>query len=97
MAKSKVFPCAQQQGFQEKLSCITASFNVQETIFNCLEAKSNVYMAQLDIKGAFDTVWHEGLFYKLSKLQIVGKVWRLIINSYKSLNLYDTHKRFDVR
>ena len=86
MSKSQIFPNPQQQGFQEKLSCITASFNVQETILSCLETKNNVYMAQLDIKGAFDTVWHDALFYKLGKLQIVGKIWRLITNSYKNLN-----------
>ncbi len=79
------FPCLQQQGFQKKLSCITAAFNLQETIFYNIERGSNVYVAFLDIQKAFDTVWHNGLLYKLYKLGIKGKLWQIIKHYYSNL------------
>ena len=35
-----VFPCKQQQGFQEQLSCNTAAFNLQETVCYNIEHRS---------------------------------------------------------
>ena len=79
------FPNRQQQGFQNGLSCITAAFNLQETIYHQLEQRSNVYVAQRDIKGAFDAVWIDGLFYKLQQLGINQRIWRVLRNSYYGL------------
>jgi len=79
------FPNPQQQGFQENLSCITTAFNLQETILHNIEQNSNVYVAQLDIKGAFDSVWHDALFYKLGMMGIKGKLLRILKSSYKDL------------
>lgn len=39
------FPSAQQQGFQKSLSCRTALFNLQETIYRNMEQDSNVYVS----------------------------------------------------
>ena len=75
------FPNRQQQGFQNGLSYITAAFNLQETLYHKLEQRSNVYVAQLDIKGAFDAVWIDGLFFKLQQLGIVQCIWRVLRNS----------------
>lgn len=75
----QAFPNTQQHGFQKGLSCITAAFNLQETIYQQIERKSDVFAAFLDIKGAFDVVWHKGLFYKLGNLGIKGKLLRLLI------------------
>ena len=80
------FPCPQQQGFQKQLSCNTAAFNLQETILYNLELNSNVYVAFLDIRKAFDTVWHDALLYKLDQIGIKGKIWRLIKNSYTGIH-----------
>ena len=41
----KRFPNSQQQGFQKNLGCLTASFNLQETIFHNLEYGNNVYVS----------------------------------------------------
>ena len=38
--KGTQFPCSQQQGFQKGLSCITTSFNLQESIFYQIEQKA---------------------------------------------------------
>lgn len=72
------FPNAQQQGFQPKLGCLTASFNLQETIFHNIERGSPVYVAFLDTQKAFDTVWRHGLMYKLHRLGVSGRLWTLI-------------------
>ena len=80
-----VFLCKQQQGFQEQLSCNTAAFNLQETVYYNIEHRSKTWVAYLDINGAFDTVWHEGLLLKLGQLGIVGKMWRILKASYQNL------------
>lgn len=72
------FPNIQQQGFQQKLGCLTASFNLQETIHHNIEQGSPVYVAFLDTQKAFDTVWRHGLMCKLSRLGISGRLWTLI-------------------
>lgn len=72
------FPNPQQQGFQPKLGCITASFNLQETVFHNLEQGSPVYVAFLDTQKAFDTVWRHGLMCKLHQLGVKGSLWTLI-------------------
>ena len=56
-----------------------------ETVWYNVEQKSNIYAAFLDIKGAFDTVWHDGMFLKLGELGVTGKVWRIIKDSYTDL------------
>lgn len=35
------FPGAQQQGFQKPLSCLTTSFDLQETILHNMKQSSN--------------------------------------------------------
>ena len=64
------FPNRQQNAYQKHTSAITASFNLQETIFHNTEQKSKVYVAMLDTRQAFDTVWLPGVFHKLFKLWV---------------------------
>ena len=75
---STQFPNPQQQGFQPSLGSITASFNLQETIFHNIEHGSPVYVAFLDTQKAFDTVWRHGLMFKLRHLGVTGSLWTLI-------------------
>ncbi len=51
---------------------------VRESIADNVEKGNNVYVGLLDIKKAFDSVWHEGLFHKLFKYGIRGKTWRIL-------------------
>lgn len=76
--KSATFPNLQQQGFQQGLRCITASFNLQETLYHCIEHRRPAYVASLDIQKALDTVWGHGLTYKLHTLDLKGHLWSLI-------------------
>ena len=66
------FPSSQQQGFQENKGCITASFNLHETVLHNQELGSKVFIAFADISKAYDTVLHHGLMYFLKKTGYKG-------------------------
>ena len=54
-----------QFGFKERVGCTEASFTILETINHMLERGSKMFSCFLDVRKAFDTVWIEGLLYKL--------------------------------
>ena len=61
--------------FQEGSGCIEASFTTLETINQKLERGSKMISCFLDIRKPFDTVWIDGLMYKLfSDLGVNGKL-----------------------
>ena len=68
---SKIHPL--QGGFRPGYSCLHTAFIFQETISHLHKQKKKVYVALLDVKKAFDTVWHAGLFHKLQKVGITGQ------------------------
>ena len=55
---------------------------VQEAVAYNLEKGESVYAGFGDIKKAFDTVWIDGLLYKLHINGIDIKTWKLIRNGY---------------
>ena len=72
-----------QFGFQEGSGCIEASFTILETINHMLERDSKMFSCFLEVRKAFDTVWIEGLMYKLfSDLGVNGKLWLAIKDLY---------------
>jgi hypothetical protein len=75
------FPNPQQQGFQKDLSCITAGFNLQETIGHYNDHGSPVYAAFLDFKKAYDTVWRKALMVKLYRLG-VNRGYSMLFDEY---------------
>ena len=77
-----VFPNPQQSAYQKHRSCVSTAFVLQETIQHLIERHSKVYACFLDTSKAFDTVWHNGLFYKLFRFGVEGKLWRLIKSCY---------------
>ncbi len=79
------FPNKQQNGYQKHLDSVTVSFNLQETIAYNRELGSDSFVAFLDTAKAFDTVWHNGLFFKLLNFGIKGKFLRMIMNSYSDM------------
>jgi len=79
------FPNPQQQGFQPNLSCITTAFALQETVLYHIERHSDVYVASLDQKAAFDTVRFRALFLKLGRLGFTGPFLRLLMSTYTNL------------
>ena len=56
---------------------------LQETIAHHRERQNNVYVVMLDVAKAFDSVWTEGLFYKLFHIGLEGRLWRLLRNRYE--------------
>ena len=47
--------------------------------------RKKLYCAFIDFKQAFDTVWRNGLWYKLETYCINGKCLKLIQNLYKNI------------
>ena len=45
--------------------------------------KKKMFACFIDLKKAFDSVWHEGLFHKLNKIGVFGKPFQLIKDIYK--------------
>lgn len=61
------------------------SFLLRESIFFAKENSSKLFVCFLDVKKAFDHVWHEGLFYKLYKSGISNQIYHLIVNMYTDM------------
>ena len=64
-AAHKGFFSEMQFCFQEGVGCTEASFTILETINHMLERGSKVFGCFLDVRGAVDTVWIDGILYKL--------------------------------
>ena len=77
-----------QFAYQADKSCALASFSLQETINHSVERGSKVYCCFLDSSKAFDSVWLDGLFYKLFQLGMNGKSWRILRNWYGKMRCY---------
>ena len=66
----------------EKCSCVHSSLLLQEAISYNMYRGESVYGTICDIMKAFDSVWINGLLYKLHKYGIDIKSWKLIQNGY---------------
>ena len=44
----------------------------------------STYAIFLDIQKAYDSVWHDGLWYKLWDMGVKGRMWRVIKKMYES-------------
>ena len=83
LAKQRGFFSEMQFGFQEGIGCIESSFVILETINHMLERGSKVFSCFLDVRKAFDTVWIDGLLYKLfTELGVGGRMWLAIKDLY---------------
>lgn len=68
----------------KKVSCLHTSLLLKEVVANNCEKDRETYIAFLDTKKAFDTVWHGGLFYKMLNMKLDTKLWRILRDMYKS-------------
>lgn len=76
------FPHPLQQGFRPGCGSIMAAFVLSKTVNHYLERDPDVFVAFLDNEKAFNSMWHTGLFYKLFRIGITGKGWRLLVDSW---------------
>ena len=74
-----------QGGLKKQQGCLMTSFLVKESLEFAREKGSKVYACFLDVKKAFDQVWHDGLFYKLNKSGVKNVLLKLIINLYTGM------------
>ena len=49
-----------------------------------------------DFKKAFDSIWHEGLFLKLQRLEIVGNFYDVIKSMYKDATAAGKYNRSEI-
>ena len=86
MLRKKGYFSELQFGFSEGVGCIEASFTILETINHMLERGSKVFGCFLDVRKAFDTVWIDGLLFKLfSDLGINGRTWLALKDLYTDI------------
>ena len=77
-----------QFGFQQCVECTETSFTIIETINHVLEQGSKVFSCFLDVRKASDTVWIDGLLYKLFlELGIKGRMWLAIKDLYTNVKV----------
>ena len=73
-----------QGGFRQGYGCVHTAYALQEPIQSLRERGRKAYVAFLDVRKAFDTVWQAGLLVKIHEKGIKGHLWRLINNWYRT-------------
>ena len=71
-----------QAGFRAKRSCVDNVYTLNEIIQGRMREGKYTYAFFLDIQKAFDTVWHDGLWFRLWELGVRGRMWRVIKKMY---------------
>ena len=74
-----------QGGFQKNMGCLMTSFLLSETANYANENGSLLYVCFLDVRKAFDCVWHDGLFYKLYNIGIDKAIFKILQNLYRGM------------
>jgi hypothetical protein len=73
----------EQAGFRKDRNCADQLFIITEMIKNRRPMKTQCCF--IDIQKAYDRIWREGLWYKLQKYGMSGKMWRILQNIYASV------------
>ena len=58
------------------------SLLLQESVAEALENNNKVFVTFLEVSKAYDTVWTDGMFFKLHEMGLKGKIWRLMCRGY---------------
>ena len=81
-----------QFGFSKGVGCIEAFYVISESVNQAVEQWDNVFACFLDVRKAFDTVWHNGLLFKLYKeLSTDSGLWLIIKDLFQDLQAYVIH------
>ena len=82
----------QQFGFSKGVECIEASYVISESVNQAVEQGDKVFACFLDVRKAFDNVWHNGLLFKLyEELSIGSGLWLIIRDLYQDLQAHVIH------
>ena len=88
-AKDKNYFSHLQFGFENGTGSIEASFLINEAINHFVERGSKVFACFLDVRKPFDTVWLDGLFFKLfSELKVQGKILSIVKTLYSKTQCF---------
>ena len=88
--------------FQEDVGCTEVSFTIFKSINHMLERGSKAFGCFLDVRRAFDTVWIDGLLYKLfTEFDIRGRMWlavKVLCTDVRGQVLYSStlSRKFDI-
>ncbi len=74
-----------QAGFRAEYSTLDHIFLLKCVIDLFLWKKEKLFCLFVDYKKAFDMVWREGLWYKLVKEKVDGKIMNVIRNMYSNI------------
>ena len=75
-----------QTGFRKNYSTLDHIFLLKNFIdLFVLNENKKLFCAFVDYKKAFDTVWRSGLWYKLLRSGISGKLYNVIVNMYNNI------------
>ncbi len=70
-----------QFGFKQNMSTLHPLFLIKELIYNHLEEKEPLYLTSLDSEKAYDSVWRDGIYFKLVVV-ITAQFWLLVKEYY---------------
>ena len=74
----------EQAGFRINRSCMDNVYTLNEIVQGRLREDKKTYSFFLDIQKAYDSVWHDGLWYKLWDMGVKGKMWHVFKKMYES-------------
>ena len=80
-----------QAGFRRDHSTVDQLYRLVDRIQTALSSRHYVSIVYLDIVAAFDTVWHNGLLFKLHRAGVTGRAWRWIQAFLSGRQLRVTH------
>ena len=74
-----------QAGFRKGFSTVDHIFALNMLINLVQNRRKKLFCAFIDLKRAFDTVWRDGLFYKMQLLDINGKCYNVVKSMYRNV------------
>lgn len=73
----------EQHGFRSKHECLQQILHLYDTCKWRKDKQDVTWVAFLDFRKAYDSVWRDGLWWKLAISGVGGKILKLIQNAYK--------------
>jgi hypothetical protein len=76
-----------QIGFKKNARTADHIFVLKTLINKYVKNKGKLYACFVDFQKAFDTVWHNGMLFKIQKMGVGGYFYKIIKAMYKDINL----------